>query len=155
VVDVITHSFAKLRGLTAAAISPLSGLRTERGFKMDDDRITSLFHALVARFDAEGPERAVENLEALIDAMEKARYQGVCGDFIEAFLENIGRKVSPEIQRALAAGRPKLVDNQPTRSTKHWASEELLGPLSFLSGNRGDPLGHTFQPGRHSRMGWG
>ena len=110
-VDVITRSFAKLWSLTAAAISLMSGLRRERGLKMDDDRITSLLSALVARFDAGGPQRAVENMEDLIDAMAKARYQGVPEDFIDAFLENIGSEVSPEIQRALAAGRPKLVDN--------------------------------------------
>jgi hypothetical protein len=31
-------------------------------------------------------------------------------DFVDAFLENIDREVSPEIQRALAAGWPKLAN---------------------------------------------
>lgn len=68
---------------------------------MDNQRITPLLRALVAKFDAGGPERAVENREALVDAMEMARYQGVPQDFINAFLEKTGREVSPEIQRAL------------------------------------------------------
>jgi hypothetical protein len=83
--EVNTRFFAKLRSLAAAAISPISGLRTGQRLKMDDERITPLLCALVAKFDAGGPEPAVENMEALVDALEMAHYQGVRLDLVDAF----------------------------------------------------------------------
>ena len=63
-------------------------------------------------------QRAVENMETLVDATEKARNQGVRQDFVDAFLEDIDREVSPEIQLVLAGGRPPRAQNNSIRKCR-------------------------------------
>jgi hypothetical protein len=68
-------------------------------------KITDAFQHAVAEIDAAGPEHAVESMEELFAAL---RDVGMSEDHIEELAEDIGREVTPEIQRALAvAWRPE------------------------------------------------
>ena len=79
-------------------------------------KITDAFQHAVAEIDAAGPEHAVESVEELFAAL---RDVGMSEDHIEELAEDIGREVTPEIQRALAAaGGPRgSSENQSTTQT--------------------------------------
>lgn len=67
---------------------------------------------LIQKLDADGPERAVENMQRAVDLLQSGRNHGAPQGLIDWSLEYIGSEVSLEIQRALAtAWRPERVDN--------------------------------------------
>jgi len=70
--------------------------------------LITAFEALIKALNADGPERAVENMEELMAVLQGSAPE----EWIDPLLENVGREVNPEIQRALAtAWEPSLVDN--------------------------------------------
>jgi hypothetical protein len=74
--------------------------------------INAAFRQAIRKINADGSERAVENVKALLELLESARNEGVPQEWIDALQEDIGREVSPEIQRASCSSLATKVGRQ-------------------------------------------
>jgi hypothetical protein len=66
----------------------------------NQEQFTKDFRHVVIRIDAAGPENAPENMDGIVDALCDL---GMREEQLLGLAEDLGREVSEEIQRALAA----------------------------------------------------